>query len=242
MSEIKLFNKDCVEIMRDMPEQSVDLVVTDPPYGISYVSNMRKNSFGEMSSDNITNVIWLGYLARIVKSTGAVYCFSRWDVLGTWKHLFEFFGFSVKNCIVWDKERGGMGDLEGSYSPSHEMIIFAVRGRHLLNGKRTRDVVRCGKVSKLLHPTQKPPELLAEFIRNSSQEGDMIFDPFMGVGSTGKACKLTNRNFTGIEIEKKYYEIALQELSGLTQREPDSLKAGVLSLPGIVQSESNLPA
>lgn len=206
---VELILGDCLEVMREMPDNSVDAVITDPPYGINYASNMRKVAFEVMASDDITNAAWLIFMTRLLKTGSALYCFSRWDVLGTWKSLFEFFGLSVKNCLVWDKESYGMGDLQGSYAPSHEMILFASRGRHLLRGGRTTDVIRTKRVhGNRVHPTEKPVELMVEIILKSTDEGDTILDPFMGSGTTGVACVQTGRNFIGIEIDPDYFAIA----------------------------------
>ena len=213
--DCSLYLGDCLDILPQLGAGSVDAVVTDPPYGIAYISGMRKpeTSFGLMNSDDITNAAWLIFVPRIIKIGGAIYCFSRWDVLGIWKHLFEFFGLSVKNCIVWDKEQGGMGDLSGSYSPSHEMILLATRGKHLLNGNRPKDVIRIQRMSgQRVHPTEKPIELMRELILNSTDAGTTILDPFMGSGTTGVACVQTGRKFIGIEIEPKYFDIAVKRI------------------------------
>jgi len=216
---IKLYLGDCLEVMRDMPDNSVDAVVTDPPYGIGYVSNMRKKSFGVMQSDDITNAAWLIFMVRLLKDTGAIYCFSRWDVLGIWKSLFEFFGLSVKNCIVWDKGLFGMGDLEGAFAPTHEMILFASRGRHILRGKRAADIIKINRVgSKRDHPTEKPVELMRELILKSTNPGDTILDPFMGSGTTIIAAIQTGRNAIGIEIDETYYKIAEKRIHDAKQQ------------------------
>ena len=216
---IKLYLGDCLEVMRDMPDNSVDAVVTDPPYGIGYVSNMRKKSFGVMQSDDITNAAWLIFMVRLLKDTGAIYCFSRWDVLGVWKSLFEFFGLSVKNCIVWDKGLFGMGDLEGAFAPTHEMILFASRGRHILRGKRAADIIKINRVgSKRDHPTEKPVELMRELILKSTNPGDTMLDPFMGSGTTIIAAIQTGRNAIGIEIDERYFAIAQRRIKDALQQ------------------------
>lgn len=214
MSDVRLYLGDCLEVMRTMPDGCVDAVITDPPYGVAYVSNMRKVSFGAMASDDITNAAWLVFMVGLMKPSAAIYCFSRWDVLGIWKSLFEFFGLSVKNCIVWDKELFGMGDLQGAFAPTHEMILFASRGRHIIRGGRSADVIRTRRVgSKRDHPTEKPIELMKQLILKSTDPGDTVLDPFCGSGTTGVACVETGRNFIGIEIDPGYFAVAERRIA-----------------------------
>ena len=213
VSSVNLIHGDCLEHMRSMPAGSVDAVVTDPPYGIGYQSNMRKNKFSHMANDDITNAIWLPFMVNIIKPGGSLYCFSRWDVLGTWKSLMEFFGLEVRNCIVWDKELGGMGNLKGAYAPSHEMILFATRGNPNLKRKRPRDVIRTQRIGgSRCHPTEKPVEVLEELILNSTLPADVVLDPFMGSGTTGVACVNLKREFIGIELDETYFELAQKRI------------------------------
>ena len=110
------------------------------------------------------------------------------------------------------KNNTSMGDLKGSYAPKHEFILFGHKGRRLRNGKRLPDVLQSKRTGNKLHPTQKPISLLQTFIKQSSNENEIILDPFMGSGSTGVACLNTNRRFIGIEIEEKYFNTAVDRL------------------------------
>lgn len=200
---------DCLEIMKDIPANSIDAIITDPPYGVSYQSNMRKNKFALMANDDITDAAWLAFGARTLKEGGMIYCFSRWDVLGQWKNLIQFFGLEVRSCIVWDKGRGGMGDLVGSYAPSYEMILVAARGRNKLKNGRGRDVIQYSPHrGNMLHPAQKPVDMLEQLILDSTNEDDTVLDCFMGSGSTIEACINTNRNGIGIELSEDYYNVS----------------------------------
>ena len=106
-----------------------------------------------------------------------------------------------------------MGDLKGSYAPKYEMIIFAHKGRKLLNGFRYADVIKANRTGNKIHPTEKPVDLLELFIKNSSNENEVVFDGFMGSGSCGVACINTNRNFIGIELDKGYFDIAKKRIN-----------------------------
>lgn len=105
-----------------------------------------------------------------------------------------------------------MGDLKGSYAPKYEMIIFAHKGRKLLNGFRYADIIKASRTGNKNHPTEKPVDLLETFIKNSSDENAVVFDGFMGSGSTGVACVNLKRNFIGMEIEEKYFKIAKERI------------------------------
>lgn len=118
--------------------------------------------------------------------------------------------FKVKNTIVWYKRGGGLGDLKGAYMFNHELIIYAVKGRHLLNGKRLNDVWEIPKdnVNKYLHPTQKPLDLSKRIIEKSTKENDVVLVPFVGSGSECVSAIELKRFFIGIEKEKEYVDIA----------------------------------
>jgi len=115
---------------------------------------------------------------------------------------------------------GGLGDLKGAYIFNHEFIIYATKGRHILNGKRENDVweVKKDNVSSYLHPTQKPVELGEKIIRKSSDECGVVLIPFAGSGSECVAAINTGRQFIGIEREEKYVEIANKRIAEALER------------------------
>lgn len=123
--------------------------------------------------------------------------------------------FKIKNILIWEKNNGTMGDLKGSYRKSAEFIIFATKGRHILNGKRDTDVLHFKRVppSKQEHQNQKPIKLIKYLISKSSKRGDTVLDCFMGSGTTCLAAKKMHRNYIGIEIDKKYYNIARRRIN-----------------------------
>ena len=210
----KLYQGDCLEIMGGIKDKSVDLIVTDPPYLMNYQSNRRKKEdrFDKIKNDKGNYMLIQDYLEechRIMKDNTAIYCFCSWHNIDFFKNEFEKH-FKLKNILVWNKNNHGTGDLKGSYAPKHEFILFGHKGRTLLREKRIADVIDCPKISsnKLTHPTEKPQDLLEIFIKQSSDEGSIIFDGFMGTGSCGIAAKKLNRNFIGIELDEKYFNIA----------------------------------
>jgi site-specific DNA-methyltransferase (adenine-specific) len=214
VSEIKLMQGDCLERMKEIPDGSVDMILTDPPYGIDYQSNFRKEKFNKIANDKKIDMGFIDDAYRKLKDGGAIYLFTRWDVYPEWKVDIERAGFKLKNLLVWHKAGGGLGDLKGAYIYNHEFCIYATKGRRLLNGKRSSDVLQFskGNTSEYKHPTQKPLDLIAFLLEKSSLCNDVILDPFMGSGTTGVAAKNLNRSFIGIELDLDYFNIALERI------------------------------
>lgn len=201
-----------------MATESVDLVVTDPPYGCgTQVSARRKpdERFNEIVGAEEIDASWIPDTHRVLKTGGAAYVFAKWVNMGEWKSLLESAGFTVRNCIIWDKLQHGTGDLEGDYAPQYEMILYATKGRHKLRGKHIPNIIRYPKVQpqKLKHPYEKPTGLLEQLIRKSSDTGDLVFDPFAGSGATLRAAQQAGRRFVGSELEAEYTELVRKSLS-----------------------------
>lgn len=213
MNNIELWQGDCLELMKNIPDGSVDLVLTDPPYGMDFKSNHRKEKYNKIQNDK--NLEWLErYISecyRALKNDSAIYCFCSWHNVDVFKQAIEK-KFKIKNILIWEKNNNSMGDLKGSYAPKYEMIIFAHKGRKLLNGFRYADIIKANRTGNKNHPTEKPVDLLETFIKNSSDENAVVFDGFMGSGSTGVACVNTGRKFIGIELDQGYFDIAKKRI------------------------------
>ena len=208
-----IHNTDCIEGMRLLHPNSVDLVITDPPYLIDYRSERRTKleKFDKIKNDkDETHLIHnaVEEYHRVLKDDTAIYMFCNWHHVDFFKQEFER-KFKLKNIIVWNKNNHGSGDLKGAYAPKHEFVLFGHKGRSLLRTKRIPDVIDCPKIdsSKLDHPTQKPIELLSKFVCASSDIGGLILDGFAGTGSTGMASIINDRFFLGYELEKKFCDI-----------------------------------
>lgn len=216
----RLYQRNCIEGMKMLPDGSVDLVVTDPPYLMNYRSNRRvtNDKFKHIANDVNAYELIADYFAechRILKDDTAIYAFCSWHHIDFFKTEFERH-FKLKNIIVWNKNNHGSGDLKGAYAPKHEFILYGHKGRSLFREKRVPDVMNFAKIPslKLTHPTEKPTELLEVFILNSSDEGDIVFDGFAGTGSTLVTAVRNKRNFIGFELEREYVEIANMRLDG----------------------------
>lgn len=217
LGNIKLYNADCMEVIKTIPGNSVDLIVTDPPYGINFTKGYKSGSTELIQGDDGFTVMFflddiLREYKRILKPNSALYIFTRFDVMPYWWIKLKNY-FDAKNQIVWFKGGGGMGDLKGNFSYNYESIMFATNGKHQIRGKRDGSVWQIGKCKQEFHETQKPVELIQKIIEHSSDEGMVVFDPFMGSGTTGVACVNTNRSFIGIEMDDKYFTIAEKRIN-----------------------------
>lgn len=210
---MKVINADCFNEMKLITNESIDLVVTDPPYGITLKPQRSEAKFHKESIINDDNLDWVddfsNELFRISKNVVYVFCsYQKYDIF---KQSLEKSGFIIKNCIVWDKMWFGMGN---NYRPNHEFIILAIKTKFKTKSNNLENILRFRRMSgqKMVHPTEKPVSLLEVLIKESSDEGDVILDPFAGSGSTGLACKNLNRKCILIEKEEKYYNIIKERL------------------------------
>ena len=208
IKENSIIHGDSLTVLREMASESVDAIVTDPPYGINY----HTKGTGASIKNDKSPFIWFLYDAfRVLKSgssgQGTIVCFTRWDVQQVFIDAMKLAGFQVKSEVIWDKVLHGMGDCKAQFAPTHENIIFAVKGKFSFPGHRPNDLVRVSKLpsSQMIHPTEKPVGLLADLITAVTKPGDLILDPFAGSGSTLVAAKKTGRRFIGIELDDEYY-------------------------------------
>ena len=213
MSQVTLYTGDCLDIMRTLDAGSVDAVITDPPYGISYQSARRTDKAARkprIAGDNQPFVWFLPAAYEALKDGGALLTFCRWDTQEAFRLAIQWAGFNVRQHVIWDREWHGMADVRTLFAPQHDIIWQASKGRCELRGVRPKSVIRSRRLPAdcLTHPNEKPVDLMAALIEAVTDPGDTVLDPFMGSGTTGVACVQTGRNFIGIEIDPGYVEIA----------------------------------
>ena len=207
-----LYLGDCIEIMPTL--QKVDAVVTDPPYGISYVSARRKQGETDpIANDQRAPVESVALMADSLIDGGCLYLATRYDVAAQWNDAVINAGLTMKTPIFWNKGNHTSGDLEGDYGAQVEIFIFAHKGRHTLRGRRLANLWHVPRDGASDHPTPKPVNLMERMISASTDAGAAVLDPFMGSGSTGVAATNLGRSFTGIEIESKYFDIACERIA-----------------------------
>jgi len=200
-----------IHTLQKMPDETVDLILTDPPYAINYKSNRRvKNpKFNHLENDNSNE--WIPEFAqhsyRVLKNNRHLYCFCRHDTYPEFLAALSEAGFKIKRTLIWVKNNHGSGDLKGDYAPQDEWIIYAHKGRRNLFGKRHSNVLMFDKLSskKLSHATEKPVKLLKFLIGKSTEEGELVLDPFSGSGSTLHAAIEMERSYCVIELSPNYF-------------------------------------
>ncbi|WP_242822133.1 site-specific DNA-methyltransferase [Leuconostoc sp. C2] len=219
---MKLINDNNLNALLGIPDNSVDLILTDPPYNIS-----RKNNFESLNragidfgdwDKNADLLTWIDKVPRIVKKGASIIIFNAWRNLGDIAERLEKNGFVVKDIIRWEKTNPMPRNRDRRYIVDYEFAIWAVEKHdkwtfHRQSDKYDRSEIRVpitSKAEKMLgsHPTQKPIKLMEELLLQHSNENDIVLDPFMGSGSTGVACQNLNREFMGIELDETYFKIA----------------------------------
>lgn len=209
----KIYNDDCFNILKTIKDNSIDLILSDPPYGQDYSTGRQKNVIrktteikNDKGSLDIDKLIF--EFDRVSKDESHIYIFTSWKTVDSWKPVLEKY-YILKNILIWSKDNHTAGDLYWSYAQSYEMILFGMKGRKKINGSRDRDCFFINKLkgTKQKHLLQKPIDLIRYLIEKSSKEGDIILDPFAGSGTTGEACMQTNRSSIQIELEEKYIPI-----------------------------------
>lgn len=213
---ITIYHGDCREILPTLKRESIDLVVSDPPYGVRFQSNCRTLQFDKIAGDESTEAALEGTRLALpsIKSGRHLYIFGRFD--------FSVLPLSAASELIWDKQAMSMGNLQIPWGSQHEYIQFyilhdsgpkvAERGK-LSARLRRGTILSFPRPQASIHPTEKPVILLRHLIESSSCIGDTVLDYFAGSGSTLCAAQCEGRRAIGIEIEEKYCEIAAKRLS-----------------------------
>ena len=226
---VRLIHGDCLEILPTLEAGSVDAVITDPPYGINYVSSrttrpdgtprIKRNTFG----NDVFDDVWLPLVFINCASDAFLYCFTHWRVAELWRNSIKDAGFKIVQKLIWNKCHWKMGDLK-YYGSQTEEVWFAVKGRPDMNWEHRIGNLFSSSSSAYLregqfdHPTQKSEDIIRGFVLDCSGDNDTILDPFMGSGTTGVACVETGRNFIGIEIDADYFAIAQRRIADAQSR------------------------
>jgi len=218
---IQLIHGDCLEEMKNIPDGSVDMVLTDPPYNIARDNNFHTMGragidFGEWDKD-VDLFSYIKDTFRVLKKGGSFVVFNAWKNLGDISKEAEKQGFDTKDMLRLEKTNPMPRNRDRRYITDFECAIWFVKPKAKWIFNRQHDKYQRPKfvhsIDKGLHPTQKSLGLMEELVKIHSNENDTILDPFMGSGTTGVACKNLNRNFIGIELDKEYFEIAKKRIN-----------------------------
>ena len=226
---IEVYNRDAIEWLKTLDNDSVDLIVSDPPYrvtqhGHSGLGGIFKTKVGEdkklngkLFEHNEVDVNdYAGELYRVLKPDSHCYIMTNDRNLQNFLNVFTNIGFNFCKLLIWDKQNKITNQY---YMNQVEYILFMYKGRNKqINNCGTSNLLSVNNVKNKTHnhPTEKPVELMEIIINNSSNEGDLVLDPFVGVGSTPVACKNLNRNFIGCELDKNYFDTTMERLNDVT--------------------------
>jgi len=206
-------------------DESIAVLLTDPPYGMGYQSDYRLDRTKERKHEKIENdgegegpaelaECVAAFVPKLSKDAH-VFVFTNWRNEDAMRAAIADAGLTVRGSLVWVKNNTGMGDPKTTFAPKHERIIHAVKGSPILF-ERVADVFEFDRVNTDRHPTEKPVDLLARLIEITSVKGQRIADPFGGVGSTCDAAESLGRNYWGCEINEDYWRHGCERLNTST--------------------------
>lgn len=220
---MKLINNDCMVALKDIPDETIDLVCTDCPYHI-VEGGCTTGLYGNKNNGTNDDIIytkkgkffkhneikfeeWLPEIYRVLKQDTHCYIMINPRNLAELQTKAEKVGFKFQNILIWEKNNSTPNRY---YLNSYEMILMLRKGKAKnINNMGTKNILQINNIiGNKKHPTEKPVKLMKILVDNSTQVGGVVLDLFMGCGSTGVACKELHRDFIGIEIDEKYFNIA----------------------------------
>jgi len=222
-------NADSRLILPELPDQSVDLILTDPPYNLSGYStgNIKlswradfNNDVADWDQHVFDPAEWVDQFRRVLVPTGTIFAFTSYNMLGRWHEVFDPV-FDTFQFVVWHKTNPPPKFRRAGFLNSCELIVCLWNRGHTWNFGRQRDMhnfiegpicMGAERLKQPKHPTQKPVAVLRRLVELASSPGDLVLDPFMGVGSTGVAALQLGRRFYGIEGDEAYCRAAEQRL------------------------------
>ena len=226
----QLYNRDSLQLMKEIPANSVDAIITDPPYNISRDNNFTTMGragidFGEWDKDfDLTS--WIKVAEPLLKKGGNIVIFNSWKNMTNITKSLEENGFEVKDLIRWKKTNAMPRNRDRRFITDYEVAVWAVKKGGKWTFNRLSDTYEIPEIVGGLtpksekiesgHPTQKPIYVMEWLIERLTNEGDVVLDPFMGSGTTGVACKNLNRKFIGVELDENYYNIAYNRINRYT--------------------------
>ena len=223
---IDLRQGDCLELMKDIPDKSIDLIVTDPPYKLTsrggsgtmggYWKEEKAKKGVIFDNNSISCKEYLPEFYRILKNKSILYLMCNNTNLQEMINVATQSGFKFVKSLIWEKGNKICGRY---YMNCFEYILlFRKGGDRPINNCGTPDILKYpikklkGKDGKNLHDTEKPIELMKVLIENSSNENDVVLEPFMGIGATCIASKELNRRYIGCEIDEKYFNVCIERI------------------------------
>ena len=208
-----IVNGDCIQVMRSMPANSVDFILTDPPYLVSYRDRDDRIIQNDSNSDWLKPAMREAY--RVLKQDRVAIMFYGWTKVDAFFAAWKDAGFQAVGHIVFRKTYASKSRF---FRYQHEQTYLLAKGRPPLPKQPIADVIDMPYSGNKLHPTQKPVTALAQLIRSFTLPGELVLDCFAGSGSTCAAAMLTSREYIGIEMDDAYYASASARLERVRER------------------------
>lgn len=227
-----LLHADSRDVIKRIPDHSIDFILTDPPYNLGKHStgniplpgrSAMNNDVADWDRVDFNPEEWADEFIRILKPSGNLFIFTSYNQLGRWYNCLDH-RFDTSNFMIWHKTNPAPKIFKAGFLNSCEMIFTCWNKKHTWNFISQAEMhnflespicMRPERLSNPKHPTQKPVAILKKMIEIASNEGDIIFDPFMGVGSTGVAAMELGRRFIGVELNKEYFEAAKNRIDSM---------------------------
>lgn len=225
-------SSDPALVGRLVGEDKIAMILCDPPYGVSYVKSKRGLVKLKATKDIVNDDIadepsyesftknWLEAIKPHLARKNTVYIFNSDRMLLPTAQALKATGGKFAQLLVWAKTQAVIGRLD--YLPQHELILYGWYGTHTFNKSKDKSILTYPKPHRSkLHPTMKPVGLLRRLVLNSSKVGDVVFDGFVGSGSTLLACEQTNRRCLAVELDPEYCQIVIDRWQKLTGRKAE---------------------
>jgi len=211
----KLHLGDCIEVMREIPDGSVDMCLSDIPYGevTQKSKGLRKLDRGDADHCDIDLFEMVSQSVRVCRGSHYVFCGT--EQISVLTQLFRSKGLTVR-VGAWEKTNPSPMNGTRLWLSGLEFCVFARPAKATFNEKCKKALWSAPSGRSKIHPTEKPIHLMERLILASSNEGDTVLDFTMGSGTTGVACKRLNRDFIGIELNSLYYFHAINRIAGAT--------------------------
>lgn len=215
----RIIHGDCIEELRKLPDHSVDLLLTDPPYG-NACGYGRLNRRIANDQHPLTGLLALHECYRVQRRNTAAYFFLDIKHLPiTERFVIQYTDYAIKDWIVWDKVHISVGH---AFRKRHEIILALAKGKPEYRDRAFPNVIPVKREHVLEHPHKKPIALLRRLIEHSTEKGDTVLDPFLGSGSTLIAAKAAGRSAVGIEVDPRYVRLARDRIAAESSSQLDT--------------------
>ena len=209
----RMIHGDCIQAMRQMPANSIDFILTDPPYLVNYRDRAGRAIQNDSNSDWLKPAMREAY--RLLKQDLVAIMFYGWTKVDEFFAAWKAAGFQPVGHIVFRKTYSSKSRF---FRYQHEQAYLLAKGRPPLPRQPIADVIDMSYSGNKLHPTQKPVEVLAQLVRGFTLRGELVLDCFAGSGSTCAAAMLTGRKYLGIEMDDTYYTNAVARMERVKER------------------------